>query len=104
MWFLRLLQPLLTLMQCLFELCPSRFEGNSNKIINSDHATATKAQLEWCQHHFPLGTTAFTVPSEDKQLAPDEICREIEGVKIFLMHWELNVPGVFSPCIEDCCV
>lgn len=53
------------------------------------------------QKQFPPGTIGFTFPRDDKTKQPDHYYSQVEGKTIYLVGWELNVPGIFLKC--PCC-
>ncbi|CAJ1917928.1 unnamed protein product [Cylindrotheca closterium] len=52
------------------------------------------------QRQFPPGTLGFTFPRDDKTKSPDHNYSQLEGVTIYLVRWELNLPGIQLICPE----
>ena len=48
--------------------------------------------LKFYRKHFPAGTIGFTIPRVDKTIQPDQNCQLLEGLTIYLVQWELNIP------------
>ena len=53
------------------------------------------------RNQFPPGTLGFTFPRDDKMKKPDHYYSQLEGRTIYLVRWELNVPGILLKC--PCC-
>jgi hypothetical protein len=84
----------------LLELCPNRFSKTSNKILASDVRSKSISKEAWYRKHFPPGTLSFSVPKDDITTKPDPDYQALEESTIYLVRWELNIPGIFIPCFK----
>jgi hypothetical protein len=50
------------------------------------------------QGSFPPGTMSFTIPKANRTRPPDPDYAILEGVRVHLIRWDLNFPGLFLPC------
>jgi hypothetical protein len=66
-------------------------------------------QLEWYRTKFMLGTLDFRVlpgtldfrvPRDSKMEKPDCAYKEIKGVTIYIVNWELNCPAIYLNCFN----
>jgi hypothetical protein len=75
----------------LLSLLPSKTEA-------SERATLTNEKLSFYKRFFPPGTMSFDLPKGDRTRPSDPDYAVIEGVRVHLIRWELNFPGLFLPC------
>jgi hypothetical protein len=69
----------------------------------SDNHSAAMKRLYWYRKTFLQGTIGFTVPKDDGCLTPDPLYSILEGCKIYIVSWELNIPEIFLTCCETKC-
>jgi hypothetical protein len=73
-------------------LVPSKTEG-------SKWATSTNEKLAFYKRLFPPGTMSFTIPKANRTRPADpDYAILLEGVRVHLIRWDLNFPGLFLPC------
>jgi hypothetical protein len=70
----------------------------SNNLKTSNKSSQAYRDLQKYKEVFPPGTLGFTFPREDKTKQPDYHYSQLEGKTIYLVRWELNVPGIFLRC------
>jgi hypothetical protein len=79
---------------------PIRFKKGTNQIMATDKRSASFQKLQSYQKQFPPGTIGFTFPRDNKTQQPDYYYSQLEGNTIYLVCWELNIPGIVLPCFE----
>ena len=70
----------------------------SNKLMTSNKRSKAYRDIQVYKEVFPPGTLSFTFPRDDKMKQPDYHYSQLEGKTIYLVRWELNIPGVFLKC------
>jgi hypothetical protein len=70
----------------------------SNNLKTSNKRSKAYRDLQKYKEVFPPGTLGFTFPREDKTKQPDYHYSQLEGKTIYLVRWELNIPGIFLRC------
>ena len=88
------------LIDYVLHLLPSTFESKSNHVKANDTRSRGYKALKWYRKQFPPGTIGFTVPPSDKSKPPDPTYSLLEGTKVYVVRWELNVPGVHLGCVQ----
>jgi hypothetical protein len=71
---------------------------HSNNLKTTNKCSKAYRDLQKYKEVFPPGTLGFTFPREDKTKQPDYHYSQLEGRTIYLVRWELNIPGIFLRC------
>ncbi|KAL3939414.1 MAG: hypothetical protein SGBAC_005856 [Bacillariaceae sp.] len=71
-------------------------QGTNQFLPNLGHGG--HCQLQAYQKLFPPGTLGCTLPKDDKTKEADSVFLQLEGRTIFVVRWELNIPGILLKC------
>jgi hypothetical protein len=94
-------QPILIIAKYLRDNCiPPRMNTDNNDIPDTPQSLLA---MENYKILFPTGNVEFTVPKHSKAVPPSPYYHSIENVKILLVQWELNYPGIALRCTQDTC-
>mmetsp|Transcript_40535 Transcript_40535/g.97834 ORF Transcript_40535/g.97834 Transcript_40535/m.97834 type:complete len:487 (+) Transcript_40535:216-1676(+) len=74
-----------------------KFRKGTNQ-IDPNMGHLGQRQLQAYQKVFPPGTMGFAFPKDDKTEKADAVFLQLEGRTIYVVRWELNIPGIVLKC------
>lgn len=85
--------------EALLQTHTIKCESGTNILkLKDPRSKAATRDLPTYKGAFPPGTLGFTFPRDDKTQQPDPNYSQLEGVTIYLVRWELNIPGIHLQC------